>query len=157
MSHYLSVVIFCLSRFAAWSPRHLWCSVLPGRSPSPYWWSYFMFHPLGPRTAKVKRKNKTCWWRNHWENAGKWKPFGAGRYRKASQRNGIWLLMLSFPLPAQPPSTEAEGWRYCVILDKSWTIAQIAKLLWESFIPLNFFDESLSLISSHNFKVFEVL
>lgn len=40
---------------------------------------------------------------------------------------------------------------------KSWTIAQIAKQLQESFIPLSVFDKSLNLISSHIFKVFEVL
>lgn len=126
------MLTFCLFRFAARSPRHLWCSVLLGWSPSPYWRSYIMFHPLGPWTAEVERKSKTCWWRNYWENAGKWKHFGVRHYRKASQRNGIWCLMLSFPVPAWP-STEARflllGWRYYMILKKLWTIAQIAKLL----------------------------
>lgn len=137
------MVTSCLYRFVAWSPWQLWCSLLPGWSPSPYWWSYIMFHPLGPWTAEVKRKSKTCWCRNYWENAGKWKHFGVKHYRKASQRNGIWVLMLSFPVPARPPSTETRfvlfGWRYYMILKKSWTIAQIAELLCGGFIPLNFF------------------
>lgn len=129
----VSVVTFCLSRLAAWSPRHLWCSILPGWSPSPYWRSYTMFHPLGPWTAEVKRKSKTYWWRNYWENAGKRKRYGVRHYTKASQRNGIWLLMLCLPVPARPSSTEARlvlfGRRYYMILKKFWTIAQIAKLL----------------------------